>query len=195
MSTTQTTKRKAKIFNTFKKSKGASHGAPFIFFIMAYSIIVAVAENGVIGKDNALLWHLNGDMKRFRALTTGHTIVMGKNTFLSIGKALPNRRNVVLSSSMKNGEAENVEVFATIEEFQKTVDVDDEVFVIGGGQIYRQFLPMATKLFLTKVHAIVDGDTTFPEIDESVRTPIAVEKMNADEKNDFDYDFIDYYKK
>ncbi|MBR5973366.1 MAG: dihydrofolate reductase [Paludibacteraceae bacterium] len=162
---------------------------------MNISIIVAVSENGVIGKDNRLLWHLSGDLKRFKALTTGHTIVMGRNTFLSIGKALPNRRNVVLSHSMKTGDVENVEVFDSVETFVQSIQQDDEVFVIGGGQIYRQFLPLASKVYLTRVHVTMDGDTTFPELSSSEWQEIAMEKMSSDEKNDYDYDFIDYYRK
>ncbi len=161
---------------------------------MGYTIIVAVSDNGVIGKDNRLLWHLNGDMKRFKALTTGHTIVMGRNTFLSIGKALPNRRNVVLSSTMKEADLENVEVFSSIEAFQKSIADDEEVYVIGGGKVYRSFLPIADKVCLTRVHTEVEGDTTFPELEPSEWKPIATEKMNADEKNDFNYDFVDYIR-
>ncbi len=162
---------------------------------MNISIIVAVSENGVIGKDNQLLWHLSSDLKRFKALTTGHTIVMGRNTFLSIGKALPNRRNVVLSRSMKSGEVENVEVFDSLDAFVHALPVDEEVFVIGGGQIYRQFLPFASKVYLTRVHVTIDGDTTFPELPASEWQEIAMEKMSSDEKNEYDYDFIDYCRK
>lgn len=162
---------------------------------MNISIIVAVSENGVIGKDNQLLWHLSSDLKRFKALTTGHTIVMGRNTFLSIGKALPNRRNVVLSRSMKSGEVENVEVFDSLDAFVHALPMDEEVFVIGGGQIYRQFLPFASKVYLTRVHVTIDGDTTFPELPVSEWQEIAMEKMSSDEKNEYDYDFIDYCRK
>ncbi len=162
---------------------------------MNISIIVAVSENGVIGKDNQLLWHLSSDLKRFKALTTGHTIVMGRNTFLSIGKALPNRRNVVLSRLMKSGEVENVEVFDSLDAFVHALPVDEEVFVIGGGQIYRQFLPFASKVYLTRVHVTIDGDTTFPELPVSEWQEIAMEKMSSDEKNEYDYDFIDYCRK
>lgn len=162
---------------------------------MNISIIVAVSENGVIGKDNQLLWHLSSDLKRFKALTTGHTIVMGRNTFLSIGKALPNRRNVVLSRSMKSGEVENVEVFDSLDAFTHALQTDEEVFVIGGGQIYRQFLPLASKVYLTRVHVTIDGDTTFPELPASEWQEIAMEKMSSDEKNEYDYDFIDYCRK
>ncbi len=160
---------------------------------MSISIIVAVSENGVIGKDNQLLWHLSGDLKRFKALTTGHTIVMGRNTFLSIGRALPNRRNVVLSNTMKSGEVENVEVFSSIEDLEKSLSKDEEVFIIGGGKVYKQFLPLATKVYLTRVYTVVDGDTTFPELGEEWKE-VAREKMSADEKNEYDYDFIDYIK-
>ena len=162
---------------------------------MNISIIVAVSENGVIGKDNRLLWHLSGDLKRFKALTTGHTIVMGRNTFLSIGKALPNRCNVVLSHSMKTGDVENVEVFDSVETFVQSIQQDDEVFVIGGGQIYRQFLPLASKVYLTRVHVTMDGDTPFAELSSAEWQESAMEKMSSDEKNDYDYDFIDYCRK
>lgn len=162
---------------------------------MKISIIVAVSENGVIGKDNRLLWHLSSDLKRFKALTTGHTIVMGRNTFLSIGKALPNRRNVVLSHTMKSGDVENVEVFDSLETFQKTIQNEEEVFIIGGGKVYHQFLPLASKVYLTRVHTVIDGDTTFPELENDLWQEVAMEKMKSDEKNDFDYDFIDYCRK
>lgn len=161
---------------------------------MRYTIIVAVSDNGVIGKNNQLLWHLNGDMKRFKALTTGHTVVMGRNTFLSIGKALPNRRNVVLSSTMKKENFENVEVFPTIEAFQDSIFDEEEVYVIGGGKVYRSFLPLTDKVCMTRVHTVVEGDTTFPELDSAEWKTIATEKMTADEKNDFDYDFVDYIR-
>lgn len=162
---------------------------------MNISIIVAVSENGVIGKDNQLLWHLSGDMKRFKALTTGHTIIMGKNTFLSIGKALPNRRNIVLSSSLKKENYDNIEIYSSIEELTNSIQSEtEEVFIIGGGEIYRQFLPIASKIYLTYVHTTIEGDTTFPSLNDDEWKAIAKEEMKADEKNDFDYDFIDYYR-
>lgn len=161
---------------------------------MSISIIVAVSENGVIGKDNQLLWHLGSDLKRFKALTTGHTVVMGRNTFLSIGRALPNRRNVVLSSSMKNGEIAQLEIFPSMDEFLKTVGKEEEVFIIGGGQIYHQFLSLATRVYLTRVHTQVEGDTFFADLNPNEWVEIAKEELKSDEKNDYDFDFIDYHR-
>ena len=162
---------------------------------MNYSIIVAVSENNVIGKDNRLLWHLSGDMKRFKAITTGHTIVMGRKTFLSLGRALPNRRNVVLSSSMRTGAVENVEVYSSLLELQQALSDEEEVIIIGGGELYRQFLPLATKVYLTLVHTQLDGDVTFPELDEKEWLAISKESFWSDEKNDYDYDFINYVRR
>lgn len=162
---------------------------------MNYSIIVAVSENQVIGKDNQLIWHLSGDMKRFKAITTGHTIVMGRKTFLSLGRALPNRRNVVLSTTMKTGDVENVEAFASVEELERNLPADEEVIIIGGGEIYRQFLPMASKVYLTLVHTQVEGDTSFPKLEEDEWLEVSKESFSADEKNDYDYDFINYVRR
>jgi dihydrofolate reductase len=159
---------------------------------MQYFIIVAVSENGVIGKDNQLIWRLSADLKRFKALTTGHTVVMGRKTFESIGRALPNRRNVVLSSSMENGAVEGVEVFSSIEALEKSLSADEEVFIIGGGEIYRQFLPYASKLYLTKVHVSIEGDVYFPAINESEWKSVFEESHVADEKNEYDYTFVDF---
>lgn len=175
---------------------------------MSYTIIVAISENNIIGKDNHLLWHLAEDMKRFKALTTNHTIIMGRKTYDSIGRPLPNRRNIVLSSSMKLStnlssmknekdgiQSAGLEVFSSIEELKKNINHDEEVFVIGGGQIYRQFLPLADKVYLTFVHTVVEGDTSFPDLDKNEWAAIATEKLKADDKNDFDFDFIDYIRR
>jgi len=129
------------------------------------SIIVAIADNRAIGKDNRLLWHLSEDLKRFKKLTTGHTLIMGRNTFLSLPNgALPNRRHVVISD--QRGETfEGCEMAASIEEAIRLAGDRDECFVIGGGMVYAQFLPMAGKLYLTQVHESFEADTFFPEID------------------------------
>ena len=162
---------------------------------MIVSIIVALAENGVIGKDNGLPWHLGADMKRFKTITTGHTILMGKNTYLSIGRPLPNRRNVVLTTSMTD--IEGCEVINSVEQIDSLgLNDDDELIVIGGARVYEQFISKADRLYLTVVHAQADGDTRFPEFDnDQWNTTWISERFKADEKNDYDYTFINLERK
>lgn len=139
---------------------------------MSFSIIVALAENKGIGKNNDLLWYISEDLKRFKRLTTGHTIIMGKNTFNSLPKgALPNRRNMIITSkpqSIKNCKTENCIVVDSIEAAIKACNPDEENFIIGGGSIYKQMLPYANRLYLTQVHENADADIFFPDfsIDE-----------------------------
>ena len=129
---------------------------------MAISLIVAAAENNAIGKDNALLWHLSADLKRFKALTTGHPVIMGRKTFESIGKPLPNRRNIVISHSRPV--IEGCEVVASVDDALASVEAGEEVFVIGGGSIYRALWHVADRLYLNAVKKTVEGDTFIPEI-------------------------------
>lgn len=133
---------------------------------MKISIIVAVAENNVIGANNKLLWHIPDDLKRFKKLTTGHHILMGQKTFESIGKILPNRTNVILSFE-KNYQADGGFIFNNIKEALEFVKArgEEELFVIGGGMIYKEILPIANKIYLTKVHKKYEGDTFFPVLD------------------------------
>ncbi len=129
------------------------------------SIIVAIAQNFAIGKNNDLLFHLPTDLKRFKAITTGHTIIMGRNTLLSLPKwPLPNRRHIVITDKTDD-QFEGCEVVFSIEEAIEKVKDEEEAFVIGGGMIYRQFSPMAGKLYLTVVHQDFEADTFFPEVD------------------------------
>lgn len=159
------------------------------------SIIVAIAENLAIGKDNQLLWHISEDLKRFRKLTTGHTLIMGRNTFLSLPNgALPNRRHIVISD--KKGESfEGCEMAGSIEEAIKLAGDGDECFVIGGGMVYRQFLPVAGKLYLTRVHESFEADTFFPEIDFSQWRALATEEVEAGVKNEFAHTYTEYLRK
>ena len=132
---------------------------------MNITIIVAISENNAIGKNNDLLWHISGDLKRFKEITTGNTIVMGRKTYLSLPKRpLPNRRNIVISD-IPNECISDVEVVDSIEKAIKIFDKDKESFIIGGGMIYRQFLPLANKIYLTVVHKNYEADVFFPEID------------------------------
>lgn len=153
------------------------------------SIIVAIAENFAIGKNNNLLFHLPNDLKRFKEITTGKTIIMGRNTLLSLPKwPLPNRRHVVISD-IPEDQFPGCEMASSIEEAVQMVEHDDEAFIIGGGMVYRQFYPLAGKLYLTLVHKPFEADVFFPEIDYSEWTEESREDYH-DDKNDFDYSYI-----
>lgn len=128
------------------------------------SIIVAIADNLAIGKDNELLWHISEDLKRFKKLTTGHTIVMGKKTFYSLPiRPLPNRRSVVITD-VPGEQIEGCIMAYSIEDAIQKMEPGMENFIIGGGSVYGQFLPLADKLYLTLVHKDFDADTFFPKI-------------------------------
>ena len=159
---------------------------------MAISLIVAAAENNAIGKDNALLWHLSADLKRFKALTTGHPVIMGRKTFESIGKPLPNRRNIVISHS--RSVIEGCEVVASVDDALASVEAGEEAFVIGGGSIYRALWHVADRLYLTSVKTTLEGDTFIPEINPEEWKEVSREDFEADGKNEFGYSFIDYVR-
>lgn len=161
---------------------------------MVLSIIVASAENSVIGRNNALIWHISADLKHFKQLTTGHTIIMGRKTFESIGKALPNRRNIVISRN-PGFKAEGCEIVESIPMALEISKSEDEVFIIGGGTIYHEMWDQADRLYLTLVHTQVEGDTFIPAIDPEFWTEIRREDGKADDKNEFDYSFVDYERK
>ena len=129
------------------------------------SIIVAIAENGVIGDKNALLWNIKEDMRRFRTTTTGHPVVMGRKTYESIGRPLPKRTNVVITRG--NSEFEGCLVAHSLEEAVAMFPAEEEVFIIGGGQIYAEALPLADRMYLTIVEHDYEGDTKFPAWDRS----------------------------
>lgn len=145
------------------------------------SIIVAVAQNNAIGKDNQLLWHIPADLKRFKLLTTGHTIVMGKRTFESLPiRPLPNRRSVVISD-IAGEEIEGCTMAYSIEDAVEKMVSENENFIIGGGSVYRQFLPLAQRLYLTIVQKDFAADTFFPEIDYSEWETIEHEDHSGEE--------------
>lgn len=147
------------------------------------SIVVAIAENGAIGYKNDLLWHLPADLKRFKEMTTGHSIIMGSRTFRSLPKgALPNRRNIVLSRTQQD--FPGAEWAASPEEALELVGEEAEAFVIGGAQVYEQMLPYTDKIYLTRVHAdFPEADTFFPELDMSEWVELSRTEYPADEKN------------
>ena len=133
---------------------------------MKISIIVAMAENRAIGKDNQLLWHNSADLKRFKKITMGHPIIMGRKTFESIGKVLPGRQNIIITNQ-KDYQVEGGSVCHNAEAALQCCDNAEEVFIIGGAQIYQMFLPLADRIYLTLIHqAYPDADTFFPEFDE-----------------------------
>jgi dihydrofolate reductase len=174
------------------------------------SIIVAIAENYAIGKQGDLLCHLPADLKHFKEITSGKTVLMGERTFFSLPKhPLPNRRNIVLTD-VKGKTFEGAEAVYSIDEMMETigkwkmengkwVDKDghqEEAFVIGGGMVYRQMMPLADKLYITHIHhSWPDADTFFPEIKAEDWKQVSAEKHEADEKNPFDYTFAEYLRK
>ena len=159
------------------------------------SIIVAVAENNAIGKDNKLLWHISNDLKRFRRITTGHTVVMGKKTYESLpGGPLPDRRNIVVSDN-KNDKFNGCIMAYSIDDALNKCDDGKENFIIGGGTIYAQILKYATKLYITRVHKSFDADTFFPELNYDEWIEIERENYPLDEKNSFSYSFITFKRK
>ena len=152
---------------------------------MKLAIVVAVAQDGAIGRGGDLLWHLPADLKRFKALTTGHTILMGRKTFESIPKgALPNRRNVVISRNTAS--LPGAEVYPSIADALEALQpLDEEVYVIGGGEIYRQLLPSVERIYLTRVEATFpDADTFFPELDMSQWREVERTYFAADTQNE-----------
>lgn len=159
------------------------------------SIIVATAQNNAIGKDNDLLWRIPGDLKRFKQITEGHTIIMGRKTFLSLPKVLTNRHHVILTRdrNFKLNDP-NVEVVHSLQDvLEKHKTSNDEAFIIGGGEIYSAFLPHSKKLYLTKVYKDFDADTFFPDLDESDWT--ITYQSNLIEENNLSFKFINLYKK
>ena len=161
---------------------------------MRISIIAAVAENGVIGRGGKLPWHLSDDLRRFKRLTTGHTIVMGRRTWESIGRPLPGRRTVVVSRQPQyRVDAEGVDVAASLDAALRIAEAagDDEVFIIGGAEIYRSALPTAERLYLTRVMADPQGDAHFPfdDLNWDDWCSISSETHDADQKNDYLHTF------
>ena len=158
------------------------------------TVIAAVAENNALGKENQLLWHLPDDFKRFKTLTSGHYIIMGRKTFESFPKPLPNRTHVIISRQA-NYQPEGCIVVNSLEQAIEACPKTEEVFIIGGGEIYRQSIAVADKLDLTKVHATFEADTYFPEVDLSEWQLVFEEYHPKDEKHQFDFTYLTYLKK
>jgi dihydrofolate reductase len=163
---------------------------------MEKCIIVAIADNNAIGKDNALLWHISEDLKFFKRTTMGCPVIMGRKTFESIGRPLPKRTNVVVSRS-GYAAPEGVVVVSSLEEAFASVPGDVErAFVIGGGQIYAQAMPQADRLIVTHVHTVIeDADTFFPSIDPSVWSVADRSELQSDPETGYTFEFVEYVKR
>lgn len=157
------------------------------------TIIAAIAKNNALGKNNDLIWHLPADLKRFKKTTTGHHILMGRNTFESIGKPLPNRTTIIITRN-KTYSKEGCLVANSLEEALELAKEDEHVFIIGGAQIYKYALDnnYADFLDITLVHHEFEADAFFPEIDENIWQQIEIETFLADDSNKFDYSFVRY---
>jgi dihydrofolate reductase len=160
---------------------------------MIISLIVAISNNYCIGKDNQLLWHLPKDLKFFKQHTTGKPVVMGRKTFDSIGKPLPNRRNIVISTN-RNLVIEGAEVVSSLQEAIALCKGEEEVCIIGGGKIYNEAVGIVNKMYITMVDTDIEGDTYFPKINLSKWYEVFSEKQFKDEKHIFDYTFKIYIK-
>lgn len=157
------------------------------------TIIAAVAKNNAIGKDNKLLWYLPEDLKRFKEITTGHTIIMGRKTFQSLPKILPDRHHIVITRNKKFSVEDNrVTVINSIEELLALLKKDEEYFVIGGADIYNQLLPYAEKMYVTILNDEFDGDVFFPKIDHRVWRIVDNDKQMKNNKTSSSYKFITF---
>lgn len=155
---------------------------------MIISAVVAIAENNAIGKDNQLLWRLPADLKHFKEITSGHTVIMGRKTYDSVGKPLPNRRNIIITRNT-GLEIAGTEVVASMEEALQLCSSEKEVYIIGGAQIYSSSLHITDKIYLTRVHQSFEADSFFPEIDPSLWIESDIEHHQPDEKNPIGYTF------
>lgn len=165
------------------------------------SIIVAFADNRAIGRDNRLLWHITEDLRYFKGITGGHTIIMGRKTWESIGRPLPNRRNIVVSRSLAESKIPGVEFYSSFEGAVAAASIPkdsgqhdnskEEIFVIGGGEIYREAIPVAQKIYATLVHTTIeDADTFFPKINLSEWNEIHRESFQRGEKFEYPFEFV-----
>lgn len=160
------------------------------------SIIVAKAKNNTIGKDNKLLWHISDDLKRFEELTTGHVIIMGRKTFESLGRVLPNRKHIVFSQNPDfKVNNENVEIVHSMLQLQEYIEDDKENFVIGGAMIYNLLMPYVKKMYVTEIDKDFEGDTFFPRINDEIWKEVSRENGPEDLNSHFKYEYVVYERK
>lgn len=156
------------------------------------SFIFAMDEQGAIGKENNLPWHIPDDLRHFKRITMGHPIIMGRKTYESIGKPLPGRENIVITRSM-NFTAPGCKIFQDINELlDYCKEKDEEYFIIGGAEIFRLFLPYVDKMYVTKIYHEFNGDVFLPNLDWNAFIPVTQEKGPKDEKVPYDYEYITY---
>jgi dihydrofolate reductase len=160
---------------------------------MIISMIAAMSENRVIGQGNSLPWHLPADLRYFKEKTLGHAVIMGRKTFESVGRPLPRRRNVVVTRN-RDFQFDRVETVGSIEEALELLENEEEVFIVGGGEVYRQSFDLADKLYLTVIYHQFEGDTFFPEFDESRWSLIEKVDFPADSENPYPFSFLTYRK-
>lgn len=158
------------------------------------SAIVAAAENNAIGKDNQLLWHLPNDLRFFKRTTTGHPVIMGRKTYESVGKPLPNRRNIIITRQAGYA-VEGAEVVHSLTEALEGCSGEAEVFVVGGAEIYDQALPVIDRIYLTRVHAVLSADSFFPELDEREWLLVSAENHPVDNRHAYSYTFRIYERR
>ncbi len=166
------------------------------------SLIVAVAQNNAIGRNNELLWHISEDLKYFKSTTTGHPVIMGRKTYESIGRPLPGRRNIVLTRGtleippVKNPQTTSMEVVNSLDQVYAIAQGEEEFFVMGGGMLYNETFGKADFLYLTRIYAEAENaDTFFPEVDEKEWDVVRESQLLHDEENDIDFKFIVYKRR
>ncbi len=157
---------------------------------MKISLVVAVAENGVIGRGNTLPWHLPADLKFFKRVTLGHPILMGRTTYQAIGRPLPGRLNLVLSRQ-PSLRIEGCTVVGDVEAAIAASGAAEELMVIGGAEVYRETMDRAERIYLTRVHAAIEGDTFFPPLEPALWKQIAAQRHEADERHAYAYSFVE----
>lgn len=156
---------------------------------MTISLVVAASSNNVIGRDGELPWHLPDDLRHFKRLTTGKPVIMGRKTFESIGRPLPDRRNIVMTRDTDYA-AGGCDVVSSVSDAIDLVEGAAEVMIIGGGMVYHDFLPLADRIYLTRVQAEVEGDTHFPEVDEATWQLVSSEHHDADDRHRYAFDMM-----
>lgn len=166
------------------------------------SIIVAVAQNNAIGRENELLWHISEDLKYFKSVTISSPVIMGRKTYESIGRPLPGRRNIVLSRKgfdlpvVKNPETTSIEIVNSLEEVLEITKGDKEYFIMGGGMLYNEFFSLADRLYITKIYANAEGaDTFFPEVDDTIWEIEEQSEMHYDNENGIEFCFLRYRRR
>ncbi|WP_118195711.1 dihydrofolate reductase [Albibacterium indicum] len=158
------------------------------------SIIVAAAQNNAIGKNNELLWHMPADLKYFKDKTTGHAVIMGRKTYESVGKPLPNRRNIVITRK-KDYQKEGIEVCHSLQDALALCDPDDENFIVGGAEVYSEAMAVSDRIYFTLIYDEFEADAFFPPILPDFWQLTSESLHEADDKNPYDYNFMVYERK